>query len=293
MMTDYAIRAISKDGKVRGFAAITTNLVQELQKRHGTYPVVSAALGRTATMGALIGLTLKEERHKVTIQVAGDGPIGRIIVDADGEGHVRGSVDNPFVEHNDDYKLNVGAAVGQGSIYVTKDLGLKEPYRGASPIISGELAEDFTYYFAVSEQTPSSVGLGVLVKGEQILVAGGYMIQVMPGASDDVITRLETAIDELNKLTSISELLYQGVTPEELLVRLMGEGTEILHKQPVSFACHCSREKSRTMLKSLGIEELKSLLDELGHAEVVCHFCNEKYMFSGEELERIIKEEVN
>ncbi|MFC7443342.1 Hsp33 family molecular chaperone HslO [Laceyella putida] len=293
MMSDYTIRAISADGQVRGFAAITTQLVQELVRRHHTYPVVSAALGRTATMGALMGLTLKEDHHKVTIQVDGDGPIGRIMVDADGAGHVRGSVDNPMVEHNDDYKLNVGAAVGQGSIYILKDLGLREPYRGASPIISGELAEDFTYYFAVSEQTPSSVGLGVLVKGEEILAAGGYMLQVMPNATDETITCLEKNIAELNQLTSISELFNQGMTPEELLIRLMGEGTEILQKKSVSFQCNCSREKSGGMLKSLGKEELESILAELGQAEVICHYCNEKYVFSSEDLQSMIKEEID
>jgi molecular chaperone Hsp33 len=292
-MSDYTIRAISDDGQVRGFAAITTQLVQELVRRHHTYPVVSAALGRTATMGALMGLTLKEDHHKVTIQVDGDGPIGRIMVDADGAGHVRGSVDNPMVEHNDDYKLNVGAAVGQGSIYILKDLGLREPYRGASPIISGELAEDFTYYFAVSEQTPSSVGLGVLVKGEEILAAGGYMLQVMPNATDETITCLEKNIAELNQLTSISELFNQGMTPEELLIRLMGEGTEILQKKSVSFQCNCSREKSGGMLKSLGKEELESILAELGQAEVICHYCNEKYVFSSEDLQSMIKEEID
>lgn len=292
-MSDYTIRAISADGQVRGFAANTTELVQELVRRQHTYPVVSAALGRTATMGALIGLTLKERHHKVTIQVDGDGPIGRIIVDADGAGHVRGSVDNPIVEHNDDYKLNVGAAVGQGNIYIIKDLGLKEPYRGTSPIISGELAEDFTYYFAVSEQTPSSVGLGVLVKNDEILAAGGYMLQVMPDATDEKITRLETNIAQLNELTSISELLHQGVTPEELLARLMGEGTEILEKKPVSFECLCSRQKCRTMLKSLGKDELESMLAELGRAEVTCNFCNEKYVFERDELQKIIREEID
>jgi len=289
-MADYAIRAISKDGTVRGFAAITTDLVQELQSRHQTLPVVSAALGRTATMGAMMGLTLKEANHKVTIQVHGDGPIGKIMVDADGMGHVRGSVDNPAVEGFRGPKLNVGGAVGRGTIYVIKDLGLKEPYRGASPIISGELGDDFTYYFTASEQIPSSVGLGVLVKGEEILVAGGYMIQVMPGATDETITRLE---EKIGQIASITERLHQGETPESLLKFLMGEDLEILHRQPIQFQCGCSRERCRSMLRSLDVEELKSILKEQGKAEVTCHFCNERYLFEAEEMQRIIKEKIN
>ena len=165
-MEDYVIRAISADGAVRGFAARTTNLVQELQQRHRTFPVVSAALGRTATMGAMMGVTLKEKNHKILIRVEGDVPIGRIMVDADGQGHVRGCVDQPQVEgKSKGNKLDVASAVGKGMIHIIKDLGMKEPYRGASPIISGELAEDFTYYFTASEQTPSSVGLGYWSKG--------------------------------------------------------------------------------------------------------------------------------
>lgn len=290
-MTDYVIRAISADGQVRGFAALTTGLVQELQRRHHTFPVVSAALGRTATMGAMMGLTLKEKNQKIFIRVEGDGPIGRIMVDADGQGHVRGCVDNPQVEgKSKGNKLDVASAVGQGMIYIIKDLGLKEPYRGASPIISGELGEDFTYYFTSSEQTPSSVGLGVLVKGNEILASGGYMIQLLPGAGEEVIQKLEQRI---SRLSSISERLKSGETPEEMLRFLMGEDLEILEKSPVQFQCNCSRERSEAMLRALGKDEIKSIRDELGRAEIVCHFCNETYLFDGEELERILIEEIN
>ena len=290
-MTDYVIRAISADGQVRGFAALTTGLVQELQRRHHTFPVVSAALGRTATMGAMMGLTLKEKNQKIFIRVEGDGPIGRIMVDADGQGHVRGCVDNPQVEgKSKGNKLDVASAVGQGMIYIIKDLGLKEPYRGASPIISGELGEDFTYYFTSSEQTPSSVGLGVLVKGNEILASGGYMIQLLPGAGEEVIQKLEQRI---SRLSSISERLKSGETPEEMLRFLMGEDLEILEKSPVQFQCNCSRERSEAMLRALGKDEIKSIRDELGRAEIVCHFCNETYLFDGEELERILIEEID
>lgn len=232
-----------------------------------------------------MGLTLKEEKHKVTLQVQGDGPIGQIVADANGRGEVRGYVDNPAVEGNQDYKLDVASAVGKGSIYVIKDLGLKEPYRGTSPIISGELAEDFTYYLTVSEQIPSSVGLGVLVQKEKILVSGGYMIQVLPGADDETISRLEQRISELK---SITERLKEGETPEKLLAFLMGNDLEILHREPVQFACNCSRTKTEAMLKALGREELESILRELGQAEVICHFCNEKYLFSAGDLEKLI-----
>ncbi|MBH8600626.1 Hsp33 family molecular chaperone HslO [Thermoactinomyces sp. CICC 23799] len=290
-MEDYVIRAISADGAVRGFAARTTNLVQELQQRHRTFPVVSAALGRTATMGAMMGVTLKEKNHKVLIRVEGDGPIGQIMVDADGQGHVRGCVDQPQVEgKSKGNKLDVASAVGKGMIHIIKDLGLKEPYRGASPIISGELAEDFTYYFTASEQTPSSVGLGVLVKGDEILASGGYMIQLLPGAGEEVIQKLEQRI---SRLSSISDRLKNGETPEEMLRFLMGDDLEILGKSPVQFQCNCSRERSKAMLRALGKEEIESIRDELGRAEVVCHFCNERYLFTDEELERILIEEID
>ncbi|MGA8942316.1 MAG: Hsp33 family molecular chaperone HslO [Thermoactinomyces sp.] len=286
-MEDYAVRAISADKQVRAFAALTTGLVQELQQRHHTFPVVSAALGRTATMGAMMGLTLKEKQHKVHIRIEGDGPIGRIMVDADGQGQVRGYVDNPQVEgKRKGHKLDVASAVGKGTLYVLKDLGLKEPYRGSSPIVSGELGEDFTYYFTISEQTPSSVGLGVLVKGAEILAAGGYMIQVLPGATEEKIQQLE---QQIGKLSSISERIKNGETPEDLLRFLIGEDMEILDKTPVRFQCNCSRERSMAMLRALGKEELQSILDELGQAEVKCHFCNETYLFDGDQLKSILE----
>lgn len=288
-MRDYAVRAISANGEIRGFAAITTDLIQELQGRHQTMPVVSAALGRTATMAAILGLTVKNEQDRVTIQVDGNGPMGRMMVDANGKGNVRGFVDNPAVilPLNEQGKLDVAAAVGQGSIYIIKDLGLKEPYRGSSPIISGELADDFTYYFTASEQTPSSVGLGVLVNRDKILVAGGYLVQVLPGASEETISQLEQRI---SSLTSITDILKNGRTPEELLQDLMGEDVEILHRQSIQFQCNCSRERTKAMLHSLGKEEIRSIIEELGQAEVICHFCNEKYLFDQAELEAIVEE---
>jgi molecular chaperone Hsp33 len=286
---DYTIRAISQDGYIRGFVALTTDLVQELQHRHHTFPVASAALGRTATMGALLSLTIKEKTDRITIQVEGNGPLGRILVDTDGQGTVRGYVNNPdvLIPLNDKGKLDVAKAVGQGSIYLTHDIGLKKPYQSTSPIISGELAEDFTYYFTASEQTPSSIGLGVLVNRDKILVAGGYMLQLMPGATEETIARLEK---QVSQLTSVSDLLSSGITPEKLLTRLMGEDARFLEKKEVRFGCTCSNDKIQKMLMGLGKEELTSIIEEIGQAEVICHFCNEKYLFNKEDLIKIIQE---
>ncbi|RAL23191.1 Hsp33 family molecular chaperone HslO [Thermoflavimicrobium daqui] len=286
-MKDYTVRAISSDGMIRGFAALTTNLVQELQERHHMYPLASAALGRTATMGALMGCMMKGEKDRVTIQVIGDGPLGHIRVDANSHGDVRGLIDHPEVmlPLNANQKLDVAGGVGKGTIYILKDLGLKEPYRGSSPIISGELGDDFTYYFTASEQIPSSVGLGVLVQNDKIIVAGGYLVQVLPGASEETISSLEKNI---SKLQSITGVLRDQVTPEELLVKLMGENTVILEKKPVQFHCHCSKEKTEEMLITLGRKELSAIIEEQGQAEVVCHFCNEKYLFTHDELEHLL-----
>ncbi|TCS94278.1 Hsp33 family molecular chaperone HslO [Hazenella coriacea] len=288
-MSDYVVRAISADKQVRGFATTTTHLVQELQRRHTTFPVASAALGRTATMGAMMGLTLKEEHHHLTIHVRGDGPLGQMMVDADGKGNVRGYVEHPEVllPLNQKGKLDVATAVGQGSIYIVKDVGLQEPSRGTSPIISGELAEDFTYYFTTSEQTPSSVGLGVLVNRDQILTAGGYFVQVLPDASDETIGRLE---ERISSITSITNLLQEGITPEALLQQIMGNDIDVLERKSIQFQCHCSRDKVRSMLKGLGDKEIQSIIEDLGQAEVTCHFCNEQYVFNRTELQELIVE---
>lgn len=286
-MDDYVVRAVTKDGQIRGFAAVTKQLVQELQKRQHTLPVVSAALGRTATMGAIMGCMLKEKEQKVSILVAGDGPVGKIAVDADHEGNVRGRVENPVVDLplNQQNKLDVAKAVGKGKIYIAYQTGEAKPYQGTSPIVSGELAEDFTYYFATSEQIPSSVGLGVLVKGEQILMAGGYLLQVLPGASEEKITELE---QNIASLSSITEVFCNGKTPEQLLMQLIGEEVEILARQAVRFRCRCSEERVEQMLIRMGKEEIMSILDELGRAEVTCDYCNQKYVFASEKLKEIL-----
>nr|WP_255654979.1 Hsp33 family molecular chaperone HslO [Cohnella sp. REN36] len=283
------IRGTAWDGAIRVFAAKTTDLVRELQRRHDTYPTASAALGRTATAAAMMGTMLKGE-EKLTVQVKGDGPIGQIVIDANAVGEVRGYVDYPHVHlpSNSLGKLDVAGAVGKtGFLNVTKDLGLKEPYRGSVPIISGELAEDFTYYFAASEQTPSAVGLGVLVDTDNsILHAGGFIVQVLPGISDEQLTRLEHAVAAMPHVTA---LLDQGETAEGLLRFLVGDDIVIHDSIQPRFQCQCSRERVERTLISLGEEDLRKLIDEDGQAEIHCHFCNETYQFDKAELMQVLE----
>ncbi|REK69254.1 Hsp33 family molecular chaperone HslO [Paenibacillus paeoniae] len=287
-LKDILVRGTAWGGKIRVFAARTTNIVEELRRRHDSFPTATAALGRTLSVGAMMGAMLKG-KERLTIQVKGDGPIGQVVVDANAYGEIRGYVDNPQAHHasNDRGKLDVAGAVGtSGDIYVTKDLGLKEPYRGSVPIISGELAEDFTYYFAVSEQTPSAVGVGVLVENDNsVLHAGGYIVQLMPGLTDEEITRLEQAVA---KMPAVTTLLAQGQTPEELLKWLVGDDLVIHDTMPLVFKCQCSEERVEQTLISLGEAELRLIIEENAQAEVVCHFCNEKYTFGKERLEQLL-----
>jgi len=284
---DELVRGTAMGGQVRVFAVRTTNLVNELQRRHNTYPVATAALGRTVSAAAMMGAMLKGE-EKLTIQVKGNGPIGQVVADANAKGEVRGYVTNPDVDLpiREDGKLDVGGAVGhEGFLHVTKDLGLKEPYRGNSPLISGELGEDFTYYFATSEQTPSAVGLGVLVDVDySVLHAGGFIIQLLPGLTDEQITKIEHA---LSMLPPVTALLDQGLELDELLTWIVDD-VRIMERLPIVFQCQCSRERVERALISLGRKELQHMLDEEGHAEAQCHFCNEWYRFSREELEGLL-----
>ncbi len=284
---DRLIRGTAMDGRVRAFAVRTTQLVEELRRRHDTYPTATAALGRTLTAGAIMGSMLKG-KERLTIQVKGDGPIGQIVVDANAVGEVRGYVTEPHVHlpSNSMGKLDVAGAVGtEGFIHIIKDLGLKEPYRGSIPIISGELGEDFTYYFAKSEQTPSAVGLGVLVDTDNsVIVAGGFIIQLLPGLSDDEITAIENAVGSIPPVTA---LLDQGLEIEEML-RWMLPDVRVLDEMDIHFQCECSRERVEKTLISLGESELKQLIEEEGQAEVVCHFCNEAYQFNKDELQSLL-----
>ncbi|MNH92054.1 33 kDa chaperonin [compost metagenome] len=287
-MSDYLIRGTALQGKVRAFAVITTAITEELRQRHGTSPTATAALGRTAAAGLMIGAMLKG-KEKLTIQVKGGGPIGQIVVDANAVGEVRGYVDNPEVDLplNSAGKLDVAGAVGtEGFIYMIKDLGMKEAYSGSVPIISGELAEDFTYYFAKSEQTPSAVALGVLVDTDYtVKVSGGFIIQLLPGLADAEISAIEL---ELSRVTSITSLLETGSSLEQILRGIL-PSLQVLEQTEVHFRCQCSRERVEKTLLSLGKEELHEMMVEEGSAEVVCHFCNEAYQFDQEGLQRMIE----
>lgn len=286
-MQDYLIRGTAFEGKLRAFAANTTGIVEEMRRRHGTTPVATAALGRTATAGVMMGAMLKGE-ERLTIQVKGDGPIGQIVVDANARGEVRGYVDNPHVDLplNQRGKLDVAGAVGEGHLYVIKDLGLKEPYRGSVPIVSGELGEDFTYYFAKSEQTPSAVALGVLVATDySVQTSGGFIMQLLPGMDDEEIAAIE---EKLASLPPITTLLAEGADLEYILKRLV-ESVEVLERSEIRFQCKCSHDRVEQTLISLGREEIEQILREDGKAEVVCHFCNETYEYNAEQLHNLVE----
>ncbi|MET0786378.1 MAG: Hsp33 family molecular chaperone HslO [Paenisporosarcina sp.] len=290
-MKDYLVRGLAFDGKVRAFAVKTTDTIAEAQQRHGTWPTASAALGRTMTAGVMMGAMLKGE-DKLTVKVEGKGPIGAIIVDSNSKGEVRGYVTNPqtHFDLNEHGKLDVRRAVGtDGMITIVKDLGMREFFTGQVPIVSGELGEDFTYYFATSEQVPSSVGLGVLVNPDNtILASGGFIIQLMPGIEDETITIIE---EKLSSMEPVSKLIAKGLSPEELLQEILGEGNvKILDQMPVMFECNCSKDRFGTAILSLGESEIRDMIQEDGEAEAQCHFCMETYHYSEQELEAYIDE---
>ncbi|MCU5503572.1 redox-regulated molecular chaperone HslO [Bacillus cereus] len=289
-MKDYLVKALAFDGEVRAYSVRTTNTVSEAQRRHDTWRTASAALGRSLTAGTMMGAMLKGDQ-KLTIKVEGNGPIGPILVDAHANGDVRGYVTNPHVdfEGTEQGKLRVYQAVGtEGFVTVIKDIGMREPFIGQSPIVSGELGEDFTYYFAVSEQTPSSVGVGVLVNGDDsVLAAGGFILQIMPGAQEETISFIE---DLLKKIPPVSTLIERGLSPEELLYAVLGEDkVKVLETMDVQFNCTCSRERIESVLISLGKTELEQIREEEEETEVHCHFCNERYKFSKEDITNLIE----
>ncbi|AQM44169.1 redox-regulated molecular chaperone HslO [Bacillus anthracis] len=289
-MKDYLVKALAFDGEVRAYSVRTTNTVSEAQRRHDTWRTASAALGRSLIAGTMMGAMLKGDQ-KLTIKVEGNGPIGPILVDAHANGDVRGYVTNPHVdfEGTEQGKLRVYQAVGtEGFVTVIKDIGMREPFIGQSPIVSGELGEDFTYYFAVSEQTPSSVGVGVLVNGDDsILAAGGFILQIMPGAQEETISFIE---ERLQKIPPVSTLIEQGLSPEELLYAVLGEDkVKVLETMDVQFNCTCSRERIESVLISLGKTELEQVREEEEETEVHCHFCNERYKFSKEDITNLIE----
>lgn len=287
-MRDYAIRTTAYGGQVRAFAARTTSLVRTMQQRHQMWPIASAAVGRTATIGSMMGMMLKDDTNHLTIQIQGDGLLGSIVVTANPKGEVRGYVKNPHVhlEPNTEGKLNVGGGIGKGTLNVVQDLGLKKPYRGSVQLVSGEIAEDFAYYFTVSEQTPSAVAAGVLVEPDNTVAhAGGFIVQMMPGATDEVISEVEESV---RSVPPVTDQLAQGARPEDLLTRVLKHRVPPHEVLPLTFRCHCSRERIRHMLRALGSEEIQALLKEQGEARVQCHFCNEEYVLPEQELKALL-----
>jgi molecular chaperone Hsp33 len=287
-MEDYLIKALAFDGQVRAYAVKSTNTVGEAQRRHYTWPTASAALGRSMTAGVIMGAMLKGD-EKLTIKINGGGPIGGIIVDSNAKGEVRGYVHHPqtHFDLNDKGKLDVRRAVGtDGMLMVVKDIGMRDYFTGQVPIVSGELGEDFSYYFASSEQVPSAVGVGVLVNPDNsILAAGGFIIQLMPGTDESTITKIENSIQSI---PPVSKLIEKGLSPEELLFEILGkENVKVLETMPISFQCTCSKERFGNAIISLGTEEIEQMIEEDGKAEAHCHFCNEKYLFTVEELEEL------
>lgn len=291
MLKYYIVKALAYDNTVRAYAIRSTNTVQEAARRHDTWRTVTAALGRAMSAGVMMGAMLKGE-EKLTIKIEGDGPASPIIIDANAKGEVRGYVNNPHVEpeRKSNGKLNVSKVVGNvGTLSVVKDLGLKDYFTGSVPIVSGELAEDFTYYFATSEQTPSSVALGVIVdKGEEVTAAGGFILQMMPGVTDETIDKIE---EKLKELPPVSQLIREGNTPEEILHHVLDEeNVRILDKVDVQFKCNCSKERIGNAIIGLGSEEITDMIEKDGQAETKCHFCNEVYLFTKEDLEQLLQE---
>ena len=290
-MEDYLVKALAFNGQVRAYAVRSTKLVGEAQRRHYTWPTASAALGRAMTATVMMGAMLTGD-DKLTVKIDGDGPLGHILVDGNAKGEVRGYVLNPqtHFDLNEHGKLDVRRAVGTtGTLTVVKDIGMRDFFTGQVPIVSGELGEDFTYYFSTSEQVPSSVGVGVLVNPDNsILAAGGFIIQLMPGTDDETITKIE---NHLKAMPPISKQIEKGLTPEELLEEILGdEPIKFLETMPVSFTCTCSKERFGDAMVSLGADEIQDMIETDGQAEVHCHFCNEKFIFTKEELEELKKD---
>ena len=285
---DYIVRATAADGQIRAFAATTRETVETARQDHNTSPVATAALGRLLTAGAMMGVMMKGDKDLLTLRIHAGGPLNGITVTADSKGNVKGYVGNPdvVIPANKKGKLDVAGAVGVGFMDVIKDLGLKEPYVGQCVLQTSEIAEDLTYYFATSEQVPSSVGLGVLMnKDNTVRQAGGFIIQLLPGASDEIIDRLEA---KLSGISSITSLLDAGKTPEEILTDILGEfGLEILSKMPVQFHCDCERSRVEKAIISIGKKEIRDMIDEGKEIEVNCQFCNKHYEFSVDELKKL------
>lgn len=288
---DYVVRATAADSQVRAFAAASKGLVETARSSHNTSPVVTAALGRLLTAGAMMGAMQKGDEDMLTLQIQSEGPVKGMMVTADSHGNVKGYAFEPDVRigANAQGKLDVAGAVGQGFLYVVKDMGLKEPYRGQIQLQTGEIAEDLTYYFAASEQTPSSVGLGVLMNRENtVRQAGGFIIQLMPDTEETVIRQLEQNIRNLRPVT---EMLDSGLSPEQMLEQVLaGLDVEFLESSPCRFFCNCDRERIEKALISVGKKELQDMIREGREIEVNCHFCNRNYIFTPQELGQLLQQ---
>ena len=289
-MADYIVRATAADAQIRAFACTTRGVVETARQAHNTSPVVTAALGRLLSAGAMMGSMLKGEEDLLTLQIRGDGPVQGLMVTADAKGNVKGYANVPDVilPANAKGKLDVAGAVGSGNLRVIRDMGLKEPYVGQTLLQTGEIEEDLTFYFATSEQVPSSVGLGVLMERDNtVRQAGGFIIQLMPFAEDAVIDRLE---QNLSRVTSVTAMLDAGNTPEQMLELLLeGMDCEILETRPAAFLCNCDRPRIEKVLISLGKKEIRDMIEDGQDIEVNCQFCGKHYKFSVDELKEIYR----
>lgn len=287
-MADKITRAITKDGFFKISAVVTTDTVEQARQFHNSSPVATAALGRLLTAGLLMGGELKEDKAKLTLQMSGDGPLGRVIVSANSKGQVKGYAENPQIDMplNGAGKLDVGGAIGRGTMSIIKDIGLKEPYIGQVEIQTGEVGDDLAYYFMQSQQIPSVVALGVLVDRDySVKCAGGFIIQVMPECDNESLTMLENSI---SGIMSVTEMLDGGMNGEEMIkYAMLGFETDILEESDVEYFCDCSRERMERAIVSLGKSEIDAIIEEQGQAEIVCSFCSKPYVFDAEELKKM------
>ncbi len=289
-MDDYLIRALTTNKELRALAVKSTHVVAEAQRRHQTTPAATAALGRVLS-GALLTGSLVKSGEEILLEVEGDGPAGKIIAESNQQGDVRGYISNPELAlfTTDDGKLDVARAVGRGQLSLTKFMSMKEPYKGSVPLVSGEIGDDLTYYFTASEQIPSAVGLGVLVdKDLSVKAAGGFLIQLLPDASEETIQLLE---NNLKKVKSVSALIDKGMSPEDILDRILGElEYKVVARKNVNFKCKCSRDRSYELIMGLGRHEIEETLKEQGELEVRCHFCSQNYTFNNDEVKKMLEE---
>lgn len=289
-MSDYIVRATAADAQIRAFAATTKELVEYARTAHNTSPIMTAALGRLLTAGSMMGCMLKGDKDILTLQISGDGPAKGLLVTADSKANVKGYVTNPDVllPPNTLGKLDVGGAIGKGFLNVIKDMGLKDPYVGQIQLQTGEIADDLTYYFATSEQVPSTVGLGVLMnKDNTVAQAGGFIIQLMPFAEEAIVAALE---EKLQTIKGVTGLLSEGKNPEQILDILLGDmNLEIQEKIPTSFKCNCSKKRVEKVLLSVGQDELRSMIEDGKEVTLNCHFCNTNYAFTVDELKKLLR----